>query len=78
MFGAGEMSTRLHVAGCRNKTFIHRRDAESAKKIIGAINEIRKRILGTAIEVLIVRRGATVVIPFCNLSVFCAFAVKKV
>ena len=67
----------MQVTSCRNKTKIHRRDAESAKKTILDINELSKRILGTAIEVLIVKRGATVVIPFCNLSVLCAFAVKN-
>ena len=80
----GVMRSRLDVTGCslqvtscRNKSCIHRRDAESAKKTILDLNELSKRILGTAIEVLIVRRGATVVIPFCNLCVLCVFAVKN-
>ena len=44
------------------------------KETILDINELSKRIFETVIEVLIVRRGATVVIPFCNLCVLCAFA----
>ena len=53
------------------KDLKYRRDAESAKKTILDINELSKRILGTAIEVLIVRREATVVfLPFKPLAYF--------
>jgi len=55
-------SSTFHGAG---------RDAESAKKTILDKNELSKRILGTAIEVLIVRREATVVfLPFKPLAYF--------
>jgi len=57
------------------KLVSHRKDAESAKKTILDINALNKRTLGTAIEVLIVRRGATVVISFCNICVLGVSAV---
>ena len=66
------MGCRLRVVETR-LTFT----AEGAGKTILDINALSKRILGTAIEVLIVRRGATVVVTFCNLSVLCAFAVRN-
>ena len=58
------MSSRVHVTGCRNKTYIHRRDAESAKKIILDINELSKRILGLSIAVRRVTIGETVFFTF--------------
>jgi hypothetical protein len=61
---AGVMRSRFHVADCRNKTYIHRRDAESAKKIILDVNELIKRILGLAIAVRSVTIGETVFFKF--------------
>ena len=60
----------LKVTGYRNKTYIHRRDAESAKKIILDINELSKRILGLSIAVRKVTIEKIVFLPFKLLAYF--------
>jgi hypothetical protein len=40
---------------------LHRRDAKGAKKIYSGNNEVSKKILETAMSILLVERGATVV-----------------
>jgi hypothetical protein len=62
----GEGRAGSQNSGVRNQNKRHRRDAKNAKKTILAINELNKRILGTAIEVLSVKRGATVVFYLLN------------
>jgi len=54
-------------------------EAQRAKsKSIADINELNKKILGTAIEVLSAKREATVVFfTFYNLGVLCVFAVRN-
>jgi hypothetical protein len=68
------LSCGLGVAGTRLEFTA---ETQRAQRKPYYINELSKRILGTAIEVLIVRRGATVIIPFFNLCVLCVFAVRN-